>query len=113
MDELEIKLKRLERENQALKEKIRTFESPGDMRAYYAMNRILNQQADFLNKFELEYEIKRFEKDDKVYDRTSELWEKLPAAISKIAALKVEIGITGDEAKDTAIRASFLDRAAR
>mgnify|MGYP003349616555 FL=1 len=88
-----------------------TFEAPGDMRAYYAMQRILNQQAEFLNKFDLEYELKRYEKEDKVYDRASELWEKLPAAISKLALLKTEIGITGNEEKDVSIKASFLDKA--
>lgn len=111
MDEYVIRIKKLEREVESLKEKLKTYESPGDMRAYYAMQRILNQQADFLNKFDLESEIKRFDRDDKVYDRTSELWEKLPVAISKLALLKTEIGITGNEEKDTAVKASFLDRA--
>lgn len=112
MDELEIKIRRLERENEELKIKIKSYEAPGDMRAFYAMQRILNQQADFLSKFDLEYEIKRYEKDDKVYDRASELWEKLPTAISKLAILKTEIGVTGNEEKDVAIKASFLDRIA-
>ena len=113
MDEYIKKINKLERENEELKKKLKQYESPGDMRAYYAMQRILNQQADFLNKFDLEYQIKIFERDDKVYDRTSELWEKLPGTISKLALLKTEIGITGDEEKDTAIKASFLDRAAK
>lgn len=113
MDELLVKIKRLERENEELKNKIKSYEAPGDMRAFYAMQRILNMQADFLNKFDLEYELKRFERDDKVYDRASELWEKLPSTISKLAVLKTEIGITGNEEKDTAIKASFLDRAAQ
>lgn len=112
-DDIVIKIRRLERENEELKKKLMSYESPGDMRAFYAMQRILNQQADFLNKFELEYEIKRFERDDKVYDRASELWEKMPATISKLALLKTEIGITGNEEKDTAIKASFLDRIAK
>lgn len=113
MDELEIKIKRLERENEELKNKIKSYEAPGDMRAFYAMQRILNQQADFLSKFDLEAELKQYSKDDKVYDRAAELWEKLPSAISKLAILKTEIGITGNEEKDTAIKASFLDRIAR
>lgn len=111
-EKLVIENKRLQREIDALKEKLRTYESPGDMRAYYAMQRILNQQSDFLNKFNLESEIKIFERDDKTYDRASELWEKLPTLISKLALLKTEIGATSNEEKDTAIRASFLDRAA-
>jgi hypothetical protein len=113
MDDLLIKIRRLEREVDELKAKLKSYEAPGDMRAYYAMQRILNQQADFLSKFDLEYELKRFERDDKVYDRASDLWEKLPTSISKLALLKTEIGITGNEEKDTAIKASFLDRAAQ
>lgn len=111
-DQTQIKLRRLERENEELKNKLKSYEAPGDMRAYYSMQRILNQQSDFLNKFNLESEIKVFERDDKTYDRASELWEKLPNLISKLAVLKTEIGITGNEEKDTAIKASFLDRAA-
>ena len=110
MDETK-RINQLEREVSELKAKLRTYEAPGDMRAYYAMQRILNQQADFLNNFDFAYEIRRYEREDKLYDRASDLWEKLPGAISKLALLKTEIGVTNNEEKDTAIKASFLDRA--
>lgn len=111
MDELVIRIKRLERENEALLAKIKAYEAPGDMRAYYSMQRILNQQADFLNQFDLSSEIKMYDKENKTYDRASELWEKLPALISKLATLKTEINATGNETKDTVVKPSFLDRA--
>lgn len=96
-----------------LEQKVRLYEQPSEMRSYYSMNRMLNMQADFLNGFNLQSEIKTFSKDDKLYDRASDLWEKLPANISKMNSLKLEIGATDDEEKDTSKRASFLDKNAR
>lgn len=111
MDEAVKRISKLEKENESLKAKIASYEAPGDMRAFYAINRILNQQADFLNKFDLESQIKYFDREDKVYDRASELWEKMPAAIVKMAELKSQLGATGNESKDTIVKPSFLDRA--
>lgn len=93
-----------------LEQKLRLYQLPGEVRSFYAMQKMLNQQADFLDKFELEKEIKTFEKDNKVYDRASDIWEKLPGNISKVNALKSELSITGNEEKDTARRVSFLDK---
>lgn len=95
-----------------LEQHLRLYQLPGDMRAYYALQKILNQQSDFLDKFEFETELKRFAKDDKTYDRASDVIEKLAVNVSRINALKIELGITGDEKKDTQSRKpSFLDKA--
>lgn len=94
-----------------LEQKLRLYESPGDMRSYYSMQKILNEQSDFLNAFDLSSQIKIYAKEDKLYDRACDLWEKLPGNISKMNALKSELSITGDEKKDTARKPSFLDKA--
>lgn len=83
-----------------LEQRVRLYELPGDMRGFYSMQKILNQQADFLNEFDLNKEIKLYSKDDKLYDRASDLWEKMPANISKLTALKSDLNITGSEDKD-------------
>lgn len=93
-----------------LEQRLRLYESPGEMRGFYAMQRILNQQADFLNSFDLKDEIKTNPKEDKIYDRASDLWEKLPGNISKVNSLKTELNVTGNEEKDTQRKPSFLDR---
>lgn len=95
----------------ALEQKLRLYELPGDMRAYYSLQRILNQQADYLASFDLSKEIRAFSKEDKVYDRSCDLWEKLAPNITKMISLRDELKITGDEKKDTARKPSFLDKA--
>lgn len=101
IDDLKKELESEKKKVSVLEQKLRLYELPGEMRGYYAMQRILNQQSDYLNKFELEKELKQFSKDDKIYDRSSELWEKLPVNISRLNALKSELNITGNEEKDT------------
>ncbi len=100
----------LKKQVNVLEQKLRLYESPGEMRGYYALQRILNQQADYLNKFELEKELKTFSKEDKIYDRASELWEKLAGNLEKVNSLKTTLGISGNEEKDTQKRPSFMDR---
>lgn len=110
MSENDLELKQLKSQVSVLEQKLRHYELPGDMRAFYSMQKILNQQADFLSKFDLDKEIKSYSKDDKLYDRASDLWEKLPANISKMSVLKSELSVTGNEEKDTAKKPSFLDK---
>lgn len=100
----------LKKKVSVLEQRLRLYELPGKMRGFYAMQRIVNQQADFLDKFELEKELKVYSKEDKVYDRASELWEKLPANIAKLNSLESEIGATGNEEKDTLRKPSFMDK---
>lgn len=113
IDELKKQLESEKKKVSVLEQKLRLLELPGEMRGYYSMNRMVNMQSDFLNGFDLDKEIKTYSKDDKLYDRASDLWEKLPANISKLHALKTEIGATGEEEKDTSKRISFLDKNAR
>lgn len=95
---------------EVLEQKLRLYELPGDMRAFYSMQKILNEQSDFLSAFELKTEIKTFSKEDKTYDRASDIWEKLPGNISKMIALKAELKVTGDKERDTERKGSFLDK---
>lgn len=88
---------------EVLEARLRNFELPGDMRGYYALQRMLNLQSDFLNSFDFLKEVKApVVKDDKLYDRASDLWEKMPVSISRLNSLKTELSITGNQQKDTA-----------
>ena len=79
------------------------LEAPSPSRAYYVGQKILNQQIDFLDKFNLEDEIKVNPKEDKVNDRAMYMFEKITSSASKINALRIELNLSGDEKKDTAI----------
>lgn len=84
-----------------LERKLAHFEKDATKRGFYALNRIVNLQADRLNKFNLETEIAKDAKEDKVYDRTATIWEKLPKLLSELNSLKIELRISGDEESDT------------
>jgi hypothetical protein len=89
-----------EKENDVLKKRISLYENDATYRGYYALNKIVNQQVDRLNKFNLESEISQNAKEDKVYDRTKAIWEGLRGMISDLNILKAELKITGNEERD-------------
>lgn len=86
--------------NQYLQSKLRFYELPSPARAYYVGQKILNQQVDYLDKFDLANEIGSNPKEDKVYDRAIDLFEKLSANAVKIDSLKRELNLSGDKEKD-------------
>lgn len=90
---LKSQVEKLEKEN-ALYKKDATF------RGYYVQNKIVNQQIDILEEFNLDEEIKKNPKDDKFYDRAMKLSEGMPDTIIGLNKLKVELKITGNEDKD-------------
>jgi len=106
-DELKESQKRIE----VLEQKLSLYETDATMRGFYSLNRIVNQQIDYLNSFNLKTEISSNPKEDKAYDRAKGLWEGLKGLISDLNSLKSELKITGDEDKDKK-RLPFNDRIA-
>jgi hypothetical protein len=95
MDEQELKKKIdiLEKSNQEL---TKIIKDPSK-RGYYALNKILYQQIEYLEGFNLKEQIGGNPKDDKVYERTTKIWEGLKTMIVDCRSLKQELGITPDE----------------
>lgn len=91
--ELEKKIKVLE---QQLTEKEKIIKDPSK-RGYYALSFILNQQIDYLEKFNLKDQIGVDPKNDKVYDRAKGIWEGLKAMILDCRSLKQELNISSTE----------------
>jgi hypothetical protein len=97
MDEI----KRLQQENELLKKKLSLFENDATFRGYYALNRIVNAQVDYMNAFDITTHIGSNAKDgDKVYERASKMWEGLEGLITSLNKLKTELSVSGDEEKD-------------
>ena len=94
-----------------LQKKLALYENDATTRAFYALNKLVNQQVDILNSFDLEVEIKQNPKEDKKYDRVEGIWTKLSAMVINLNTLKVELKITGDEEKDKK-KVPFNDRIA-
>lgn len=102
-DELQTALRELNEERKkvsVLEQKLRLYENDGTIGGYYALNRIVNQQTDFLNKFSLDAEIGGDPKLDKKYDRAEKIWDKFGGLIRELDTLRVELKITGSEDRD-------------
>jgi hypothetical protein len=111
LEDLKKELADEKRKVSVLEQKLRTYELPSPARAYYVGKRMLNKQIDFLDSFDFGSEIKKNPKDDKLYDRAIDAFEKLSVNAAKINSLESELGLTGDEKKDTIKKGSFLDNA--
>lgn len=68
-----------------------------EKRAFFALCRIANLQTDRLNKFNLDTEIVKDAKEDKIYDRTMGIVKEMPKMISDINTLRKELGINKTE----------------
>ena len=101
IQKLKERIKELEKQNAYLENKINFYERPSAARAFYVSQKILNQQVDYLDKFNFENEIGSNPKEDKIFDRAMETYEKLPTYSSRINALAIELNLTKDEKKDT------------
>ena len=84
----------------SLKKELELYKKDATFRGYYVQNKIVNQQIDILEAFNLMDEIKSNPKEDKYYDRAMKLSEGLPDAIIGLNKLKVELKITGNEDRD-------------
>jgi len=91
--ELEKKIKVLE---QKLAEKEKIIKDPSK-RGYYALCKVLNQQIEYLEEFDLKNEIGQNPKDDKVYDRVKGIWEGMKTMIMDCRHLKQELKVTNEE----------------
>lgn len=67
--------------------------------AFFALCRMVESQTLRLNKFNLETEIAKDAKEDKVYDRTMGIVKEFPKLLTELTALRKELGI---ERKDMA-----------
>lgn len=101
-------LQSLEEANERLKARLKLYETDATTRGFYALNKIVNQQIDLLNDFNLKTEISADPKTDKRYDRVEGIWTKMKSMLLDLKSLKSELGLSGDEKRDTAKR-PFID----
>jgi hypothetical protein len=95
MEEKELmkKIQVLEQANQELKKIIKD----PSRRGYYALNKILYQQIEYLESFNLKVQIEADPKQDKIYERVTKIWEGLKIMILDCRSLKAELKIPSDE----------------
>jgi hypothetical protein len=93
--------KKMSQEIEELRKQLDYFRNDGALRGYYALNRIVNMQVDYLNDFNLKTQIGTNAKDDKEYDRANKIWDGMEKLITSLNSLKTILNVSGDEVKDT------------
>lgn len=96
MDEI----KELQKKYNALEKKLTEAEKvikDPSKRGYYALNKILDQQIEYLENFSLKAQIEADPKQDKIYERVTKIWEGLKNMIMDCRSLKQELKITPDD----------------
>jgi transcriptional regulator with XRE-family HTH domain len=92
--------KELEREIKVLKQRVAELEKvvkDPSKRGYYALCKVIYQQIEFLECFNLKTQIEGNPKEDKIYDRAKGLWEGMKTMIMDCRALKQELKISAEE----------------
>lgn len=100
IDELKKLLEQEKRKVAFLEKENALYKNDASIRGYYVQNKIVNQQIDLLDKFDLEKEIKLNPKEDKFYDRAIALSDNMSKTITALNALRSELKISGNEERD-------------
>lgn len=90
----------LKKQINALEKKVSEYEKiikEPSKRGYYALNKILYQQIEYLENFNLKEQIGADPKQDKIYERAKGLWEGLKIMILDCRTLKSELKIPFEE----------------
>lgn len=94
-----------------LEHKITLYEKHGGARAYYSLNRKLNEIAEVLNSVDLETQINSDAKDKK-FDRVRALWGDVKDISIATQALATMYKLTGDEENDSNKLIPFIETVA-
>lgn len=82
-----------------LKKKLSFYEKDPQKRGYFALVRIVNQQIDYLNEFNIKDKVGGKPSEDGTFVRTKDMWENLPKMISSLLDLKTVLRINSEEEK--------------
>lgn len=93
--------KKLIEKVQELEKQLNYFQRDAANRGFYALNRIVNAQIDYLNEVNLKTLIGTNAKEDKEYERAEKIWNGLDKLILSLNTLKETLNVSGDENKDT------------
>lgn len=72
-------------------------------KAYLVLVKILRQQSEYLDGFDIKTKIGNLAKEDAVYPRAMEMVENLPKMITAVNNLRLELKMDGEEKKNKVI----------
>ena len=91
-------------ELEILRNKLDQYEKDPEKRAYFSLVRIVNQQVDYLNDFNIKSNIGGKASEDATFARTQGIWEKLPSMITSLNDLKSVLKIKRSEEQEELIK---------
>lgn len=87
----------LKKEIAQLRKENRWLRVDSSKRSFFALNRIINQQVDLLNDFDIKENVTGKKSENAQFERTQSIWKELPKLISELNLLRVEMKIDGDD----------------
>ena len=93
-----------------LEQKVALYEKDPYKRGYFSLQRMVNQQIDLMNEFNLRKEVDTDPKDSKKYDRVKGIWEGLKEMLLDLKTLKGEMKISSSDDLDDGV--PFIERVA-
>jgi hypothetical protein len=89
-------LEKLKQENEKLRKENRLLRVDSSKRSFFALNRIINQQVDLLNDFDIKSNVEGKKSENASFERTQSIWKELPKLISELNSLRSEMKIDGE-----------------
>lgn len=90
-------LETLKQENEKLRKENRLLRTDSSVRAFFALNRIINQQIDLLNDFDLKSNVEGKKSENAAFERTQSIWKEMPKLVSELNSLRNEMKIDDKE----------------
>lgn len=103
IEELNKLLKEEQAKTHVLQQLVSLYEDNGPAKMYYSLNRKLVEMADLLNAKNLKT-LDIEDPKDKSFERIKVVWNDGASLAASVDSLGRTLGLTGDEAKDTAKR---------
>lgn len=83
-----------------LEKEVRWFRVDSSKRSFFALNRIINQQVDVLNDFDIKTNVTGKKSENAEFERTQSIWKELPKLITELNSLRSEMKIDGEDVTD-------------
>jgi molecular chaperone GrpE (heat shock protein) len=100
-EELQAENARLRRRNEELEKENRWLRVDSSKRAFYALNRTINQQVDVLNDFNLTKEVMSGKKsEDATFERMQVLWKGIKTLSTDLNDMRDQLKIDGDAGEE-------------
>jgi hypothetical protein len=94
----------IKKQNELLLKKLDYYEKDAAFGGFFTLNRIVNQQREYLNKFSIAGYIASEDKVEQLaYKNAKDLWENLPDMITQLNRLRIDLKLDGNENEEKII----------